>query len=98
MRFLLTLALLASCAPAPPPHAEGDSELRLADMTYHCSTDGYEYVRIQLRNGSVEESNTGERCDYEAWEEDERINGPVYSRRSRRPSYEEWLRRNRPEG
>lgn len=95
MRILIAALALASCSPSPPQVELAGGEPRLAPMTYHCTRSGEVYVRIELESG-LEESLTGEACDYEAWRADEAVNGPVYSR-GRRLNYEEWLRRRSPE-
>lgn len=93
MRALLALAFLASCTQ--PPQAElAGGEPDLAEMTYHCTRDGREFVRFDY-DGASDDHFTGRTCDYESWRADVEANGPLYSRRTM--NYEQWLARNHPE-
>lgn len=89
MRSVLALLFLASCSQQPPQVELAGGEPALAEMTYHCTPEGNEFVRFE-HAGAREDRITGERCDYEAWRADVEANGPVYSRRSM-PNYREWL-------
>jgi len=94
MRVLIALAFLAACAPPRAPEPAQGEDVRLADMTYHCTLDGRETVVFDLSDGRSTVYETERACDYEAWRADVEANGPVQSRE--RSSYREWLNaRNR---
>ena len=89
MRFIFALVLLASCTEQPAPQAELAGEPSLAEMTYICTPDGREVLRVKS-GGAVDNLLTGERCNYAAWRADVDANGPVHSRRRMR--YADWRR------
>jgi hypothetical protein len=91
MRLALCALTLAACAPVAPPPAElAGREPALAEMTYHCTPQGNEYVRFDYTDGGFDEMRTGNQCNYESWRRDIGANGPIHSRP--RMTYEEWLR------
>src|SRR5688572_9491535 len=97
MRILAALLFLAACSQQPPQAELAGGEPALADMTYHCTPEGNEYVRVDYSNGGWEELITGRRCDYESWRADVAANGPVRSRGGGLLDYEEWLASREPE-
>lgn len=94
MRSILALLFLAACSQ-PTPQAPLVGAPSLAEMTYHCTPEGHEFIRVEYADGSVEDRNTDRACDYEAWRADVEARGPLYSRRTM--NYEEWLRQREPE-
>lgn len=95
MRSVLALLFLAACSQQPPQVELAGGEPDLANMTYHCTEDGREFVRFEY-DGAREDRFTDRACDYEAWRADVEANGPLYSRGGL-PDYEEWLARRYPE-